>query len=103
MLSAISRKKKTCRTPQTALWFCPPARLVSSFLTLSAAITAAHSFEQLLPAIAGFFLFVLYLCDMSTSFPDGISFSELESLADKAVIREEEAAKEAEANKGPLL
>ena len=39
-----------------------------------------------MPAIAGFFTFVLYILRMSTSVPDGISFSDLESLIENAPI-----------------
>ena len=39
-----------------------------------------------MPAIAGFFTSVLYILRMSTSVPDGISFSDLESLIENAPI-----------------
>ena len=38
---------------------------------------------------------------MTSSIPDGISFSDLEGFADQAALREEEAAKAAEETKGP--
>ena len=41
------------------------------------------------------------MSDMTSSIPDGISFSELEGFADQAALREEEAAKAAEETKGP--
>ena len=47
------------------------------------------------PPIGGFFTFVLYYLYMSTSFPDGISFGELDALRDQAPkeneVKEEKA------------
>ena len=43
-----------------------------------------------LPAIAGFFLRVLYKIDMTSSIPDGISFGDLEAMQKDAARRDAE-------------
>lgn len=45
-----------------------------------------------MPPIGGFFLYVLYIFDMTSSIPDGISFGDLEAMQQEAQKREAEAA-----------
>ena len=53
-------------------------------------------------ALAGAFVFyVLYMSDMSTSFPDGISFSDLENLAESARHEDDCRCEQCEPKKGP--
>ena len=61
---------------------------------------------MILSALTGALVFnVLYMNDMtaSSNIPDGISFSDLEGLADQAALREEEATKTVKEAEGPLF